>query len=128
MVIGLLAVVACTVMCGVVVGGALYADSLGRFVQRHRRRPPQPVGRPLERVVADVHRIRAEVLSPVPGASKVRRDATLAAYDDVLAEACRALGLPDHLTCLPHGTDRDAERLHTEWLLEQAGVPVTSRR
>jgi hypothetical protein len=128
MVIGLLAVVACTVMCGVVVGGALYAGSLGRFVQRHRRRPPKPVGRPLERVVADVHRIRAEVLSPAPGASKVRRDATLAAYDDVLAEACRALGLPDHLTCLPRGTDRDAERLHTEWLLEQAGVPVTSRR
>ena len=126
--IGLLAVVACTVMCGVVVGGALYAGSLGRFVQRHRRRPPQPVGRPLERVVADVHRIRAEVLSPAPGASKVRRDAALAAYDDVLAEACRALDLPDHLTCLPHGTDRDAERLHTEWLLEQAGVPVTSRR
>lgn len=126
--IGLLAVVACTVMCGVVVGGALYADSLGRFVQRHRRRPPQPVGRPLERVVADVHRIRAEVLSPAPGASKVRRDATLAAYDDVLAEACRALGVPDHLTAVPPGTEREAERLHTEWLLEQAGVPVTSPR
>jgi hypothetical protein len=128
MVTGLLVVVACTAMFGLVVGGALNAGSLGRLARRHRRRPPQPVGRPLERVVADLHRIRAEVVSPVPGASKVRRDATLAAYDDVLADACRALGVPDHLTAVPPGTEREAERLHTEWLLEQAGVPVTSPR
>ena len=128
MVIGLLAVAACTVMCGLVVGGALYAGSLDRFVQRHRRRVPEPVGRPIERVVADLHRIRAEALSPAPGASKVRRDATMAAYDDVLADACRALGVPDLLSDLPPGTEREAERLRTEWLLEQAGVPVTSPR
>jgi hypothetical protein len=128
MVTGLLVVVACTAMFGLVVGGALNAGSLGRLARRHRRRPPQPVGRPLERVVADLHRIRAEVVSPLPGASKVRRDATLAAYDDVLAEACRALRVPDHLTAVPPGTEREAERLHTEWLLEQAGVPVTSPR
>ena len=76
---------------------------------------------PIERVVADLHRIRAEALAPVPGASQVRRDATLAAYDDVLAQACRALGLPDHLTELPLGTDREAERLRVETLLEEAG-------
>jgi hypothetical protein len=136
MVTGLLAVVACTVMFGLVVGGALYADSVPRFLGRARGRllpprhplPPQPVGRPLERVVADLQRIRAEVVAPVPGCSKVRRDATLAAYDDVLAEACRLLGVPDRLTDLPPGTEREAERLHTEWLLEQAGVPVTLRR
>lgn len=128
MVIGLLAVVACTAMLGLVVGGALYAAALGRFVQRHRHHAPRPDGRPLERVVADLHRIRAEVLAPVPGTSKVRRDATLAAYDDVLAEACRALGLPDHLTGVPAGAEREAERMHTEWRLEQAGVPVSSPR
>ena len=128
MVTGLLAVVACTAMFGLVVGGALYAGSLGRLARRHRRRPPRPTGRPLERVVSDLHRIRAEVLAPAPGASKVRRDATLAAYDDVLADACRALGVPDHLTVLPAGTEREAERLHTEWLLEQAGVPITAPR
>ena len=128
MLIGLLAVVACTAMLGLVVGGALYAGSLGRLAHRHRRFPPRPTGRPLEQVVADLHRIRAEVLAPAPGASKVRRDATLAAYDDVLAEACRALDVPDLLDTLPPGTERDAERLRVEWLLEQAGVPVTSRR
>ncbi|WP_457206828.1 hypothetical protein [Nocardioides sp. P5_C9_2] len=128
MVSGLLAVVACTAMLGLVVGGALYAPALGRFVQRHRPRAPIPAGRPLERVVADLHRIRAEVLAPVPGASKVRRDATLAAYDDVLAEACRALGLSDDLTAVPAGPEREAERLHTEWRLEQAGVPISSPR
>ena len=135
MVTGLLAVVACTVMFGLVVGGALYADSVPRFLGRARGRllpprhpQPQPAGRPLERVVADLLRIRAEVVAPVPGCSKVRRDATLAAYDDVLAEACRLLGVPDRLTDLPVGTEREAERLHTEWLLEQAGVPVNLRR
>ncbi|KRF02777.1 hypothetical protein ASG88_05300 [Nocardioides sp. Soil777] len=128
MVIGLLVVVAFTAVVGLVVGAAWDAGSLGRYARRPRRRPPQPTGRPLERVVADLHRIRAEVLAPVPGASKVRRDATLAAYDDVLADACRALGVPDHLTAVPPGTEREAERLHTEWLLEQAGVPVTSPR
>ena len=135
MVTGLLAVVACTVMFGLVVGGALYADSVPRFLGRARGRllpprhpQPQPAGRPLERVVADLLRIRAEVVAPVPGCSKVRRDATLAAYDDVLAEACRLLRVPDRLTDLPPGTEREAERLHTEWLLEQAGVPVTLRR
>jgi hypothetical protein len=132
MVIGLVAVLACTVMFGLVVGTALHAASLGRLAGRLRRRwrppPPRPVGRPLERVVADLQRIRVEVVAPAPGASKVRRDAALAAYDDVLAEACRALGVPDLLSDLPAGTEREAERLHTEWLLEEAGVPVTSRR
>ena len=132
MVIGLLAVVACTVMFGLVVGTALHAASLGRLagrlLRRRRHLPPQPLGRPLERVVADLQRIRAEVVAPVPGASKVRRDATLAAYDDVLAEACRTLAVPDLLSDLPAGTEREAERLHTEWLLERAGVPVRSHR
>lgn len=128
MVVGLLAVVACTAMLGVVVGGALYAGALGRLVHRHRRRPLRPEGRPLELVVADLHRIRAEVLAPAPGASKVRRDATLAAYDDVLVEACRTLGLPDRLSAVPPGTEREAERWHTEWCLQQAGVPVSSPR
>ena len=59
MVIGLLAVAACVVMCGLVVGGALYAGSLGRFVQRHRRRVPEPAGRPIERVVAETSDILA---------------------------------------------------------------------
>lgn len=128
--IGLAAVVACTAMLGLVVGGALHAASLGRLVQRHRtrHRAPQPTNRPLERVVADLHRIRAEVLAPVPGASKVRRDATLAAYDDVLAEACRTLALPDRLSAVPPGPEREAERMRTEWSLEQAGVPVSSPR
>ena len=104
MVIGLLAVVACTVMFGLVVGRGVVRRLPGPLVLRRRRHlPPQPLGRPLERVVADLHRIRAEVLAPVPGASKVRRDATLAAYDDVLADACRALAVPDLLTALPAG-------------------------
>ena len=56
----------------------------------------------------------------------VRRNATLAAYDDALVQACLALGLPDTLTGLPPGTDREAERLRVESLLEAAGLRFTS--
>ena len=51
-----------------------------------------------------------------------RRTGTLAAYDDVLLEACRAVDLPDTLTGLPEGTERDAERLRLEFLLDRAGL------
>jgi hypothetical protein len=61
-----------------------------------------------------------------PGTSLVRRNATLAAYDNALAQACLALGLPDTLTDLPPGTDREAERLRVEALLEAAGLRFTS--
>ena len=81
----------------------------------HRR---QPAGPPSRRWRRTCNRMRAATLAPEPGASKVRRDATLAAYDDALAQACRALGVPDPLTDLPPGTEREAERLHIEWLLE----------
>ena len=51
-----------------------------------------------------------------------RRTGTLAAYDDVLLEACRAVDLPDTLTGLAEGTERDAERLRLEFLLDRAGL------
>ena len=54
--------------------------------------------------------------------SMARRTGTLAAYDDVLLEACRAVDLPDTLSGLPEGTERDAERLRLEFLLDRAGL------
>jgi hypothetical protein len=44
------------------------------------------------------------------------------AYDDLLADACNALGVPDTLTGLPPGIERDAERLHVEDELKAAGL------
>ena len=89
--------------------------------------PHRPAGRSPDRaLVADLKRLRAATLEVEPGTSHVRRNATLAAYDDALVQACRALGLPDNLTDLPPGTDREAERLRVEALLEAAGLRFTS--
>ena len=57
-----------------------------------------------------------------------RRRGTVAAYDDLLAQAARALGVPDLLTELPEGTDRDAERLRLEHLLRDAGLVLDQPR
>ena len=65
----------------------------------------------------------APYATPGTGTSMARRTGVeLAAYDDVLLEACRAVDLPDALTGLPEGTERDAERLRLEFLLDRAGL------
>lgn len=81
-----------------------------------------PVGPPIERIARDAHRLRAELLATAPGTPMARRLGLRQAYDDLLADACRALGVPDTLSALPPGTDRDAERLLVEHRLEAAGL------
>ena len=44
------------------------------------------------------------------------------AYDDVLVDACAALGVANTLTALSLGLERDAERLYVENLLCAAGL------
>ncbi|MCF7551236.1 hypothetical protein [Pseudonocardia sp. WMMC193] len=88
-----------------------------------RRRPPVPQHRPYERLVADLHRLRREVRCSAP-TSRVRRVAVQAAYDDVLADLCRATGLEHvRLGDLPE-RERAFARLQAEAALEAAGVPV----
>lgn len=88
-----------------------------------RRRPPPPRHRPYERLVADLHRLRREVRCSTP-TSRVRRVAVQAAYDDVLADLCRATGLEHpRLGDLPE-RERAFARLQAEAALEAAGVPV----
>lgn len=91
-----------------------------------RRRPPAPIGRPYERLVGDLHRLRREVRAPAPS-SRVRRVAALAAYDDVLSDLCRAVGDDrPRLTDLPE-RERPFARLQAEAALEAAGVPLDTR-
>ncbi|WP_207769258.1 hypothetical protein [Nocardioides currus] len=119
---GLLAIAAITAMLALVLWVVFYGSAARLFVRRHLPGPTVPGGPPIERLVADLTRLRAATLAVPPGTSQVRRSAATAAYDDALAQACLALGLPDTLTGLPAGTDREAERLCVESLLEEAGL------
>lgn len=84
--------------------------------------PLTPVGPPIERIASDARRLRGELRATAPGTPMARRLGLRKAYDDLLADACCALGVPDTLTVLPPGTDRDAERLLVEHRLEAAGL------
>jgi hypothetical protein len=84
--------------------------------------PPTPEGRAIEDVAAALRRLRPLVVAPGAGVPMARRAGTTAAYDDLLAEAARALDVPDDLSGLPPGTDRDAERLRLEHLLRERGL------
>ncbi|GAA1841881.1 hypothetical protein GCM10009836_21580 [Pseudonocardia ailaonensis] len=94
---------------------------LGRLV-----RPPAPptllpVGQTFESLVRDLHRLRREVVGRQP-TTRVRRVALLAAYDDVLHDMCRAVGVDrGPLSQVPE-RERPFARLQIEAALEEAGV------
>jgi hypothetical protein len=133
---GPVALLLCTLMLGAAVGIALYQAELGRLVRRVHGRVAPPPAAPstpsIEKLAASLRRVRREVLAPAPGTPMARRRGTVAAYDDLLALAARALGVPDLLTGMREGADRDAERLRLEHLLRGAGLvldqPRTDRR
>lgn len=131
MILGILTVLACTAMFAAVLSVVFYGEVIVRVLVRIGRAlhvvapaPPVAAGPPIGVLSADLRRLRMAVLHPTPGQSNVRRVATLAAYDDALGDACAALGLPDTLSGLPSGTDREAERLRIEWLLHEQGLDV----
>jgi hypothetical protein len=126
---GVLTIALVTLMLGVAVGGVLYQREIGAFYRRvkHRLRPPpEPPGGPaIERIARNARRLRAQLLATTPGTPMARRISVTEAYDDLLAEACRALGVPYTLTGLPPGIERDAERLHVEEKLSAAGLRLS---
>jgi hypothetical protein len=84
--------------------------------------PPTPLGMPIERIVTDIRRIRPQALTPASGMPMARRRGIVAAYDDALLDACRALGVPTALDRVTDHLERESERLRTEHELERAGV------
>lgn len=76
----------------------------------------------IERVAADVRRMRRLLLTVSPRASAVRVNGLYLAYDYVLVEAADILQLPHRLEQLPLGGARDLERLQLEASLEEAGL------
>lgn len=94
--------------------------------------PPRPTGMPLETLVSDLRRLHREVCG-APPATRVRRTALLAAYDDVLLAVCRAVGVSDpplRAAVDASGTagaldpDRGLARLRAEAAVQEAGIAL----
>jgi len=96
-------------------------DRIGRI----RRRRPQVVGPPIERLAADLRRVRRSIAEQAAGAPAVRRRATGQAYDALLAQACDAVDIPHELDDVPaQGIERELERLRVEEALRRAGLTI----
>jgi hypothetical protein len=93
-------------------------------VRGTRPDPPAPLGRPIEAIARDAHRLGLFFHHPPPGVSFARFEGCRRAYDDVLAEACRALDVPHLLHVLPPSPEHDRERQRVELLLGWAGLPI----
>jgi hypothetical protein len=89
-----------------------------------RKTPVLPDGMPIERIAADLRRIRRQARRPVAGMPMARRVAIVAAYDETLLDACRALAVPTELDRITDALERESERLRTEAELERAGVDL----
>ncbi|HEY5820433.1 MAG TPA: hypothetical protein VIT20_00565 [Propionibacteriaceae bacterium] len=91
-----------------------------RLLTRHQ-------GVPLERLVADLRRLRSAV-----GADAHRSAAhqlgNRMAYDQLLSQTCEMLEIEHELAAESAGFERDIERIRIEAELERAGVMVTDRR
>jgi hypothetical protein len=85
---------------------------------------PQPPGRPLELIAHDARRLGNRFRNPPRGTSFAKLEASRRAYDHVLGEACRAMGVEHLLMVLPPGDELDVERARVEGLLWLAGMRI----
>lgn len=82
------------------------------------------MGLPLERIVRDLRRLQPEARRPRQGTTHAKHQGVVAAYDDLLLDACRAVQVPTSLASLPEGVERESERLRVEFELERAGLTI----
>jgi hypothetical protein len=87
-----------------------------------RRRIPEPEVRPIEAIVADLHRLGRRFHTLDPRTSFAKVEAVRGAYDRTLAECCTALGITHLLAVLPAGPELDVERERVEDQLAGCGV------
>ncbi|MFJ8964671.1 hypothetical protein ACIRG5_35295 [Lentzea sp. NPDC102401] len=83
-----------------------------------------PEHRPIERIAADLRRVRRVRASFEPGASAIKKIGARQAYDALLVQACTALGVEHRLHLLPEGMDREIERLRVEECLKHQGLSL----
>jgi hypothetical protein len=107
-----------TAVCGAILW-------LPRLLKRFRRRPKAvPAGPPIEKLAADLRRVRRILVTYESGTPVVRRLGTLQAYDHLLVQACRAVEVKQRIDQLPPGTDLELERLRVEEELRDAGLAI----
>ena len=125
---GVVGLVICTLMLGAAFALFLCQSEITRALRRVRDRvsppPAPPAGPAIEDLARSLRKLRGQVLSPAPGTTMAKRRGTTAAYEDLLVLAAHALGVPDTLSDLPEGTDREAERLRLEHVLREAGLAL----
>ncbi|HEY3259333.1 MAG TPA: hypothetical protein VGJ95_03550 [Pseudonocardiaceae bacterium] len=92
-----------------------------------RRRATEPQLQPVERMVADLRRLRAELVDDPP-TNHVRRTALLMAYDSVLVDLCTQLEIPTKLAGVEADPERELERLLAESAIQEAGISLHFRR
>jgi len=119
-----------TLLLGSVLGAVLYQHELEALARRlgGRLRPAPEVPTPLaiERIARDARRLRSELRTLGSGTPMARRVGLSRAYDDVLVDACHALGVPDTLSDLAPGIERESERLRIEHELEAVGLRLSA--
>ena len=90
---------------------------------RRRAREVRPQGPPIEKLAADLRRLRAERLYNPP-TNNVRRKGLLMAYDSVLKQLCERLQIETALDSADSEFDLEVERLRTESAVQEAGVSL----
>jgi hypothetical protein len=96
--------------------------------QAHREdleRLRHPSGRPLEQLVEDLRRLRTTVDND-HHRSATRQLGDQLAYDQVLVQLCRMVGVEQRLAQLA-GHEKDVERMRAEAELERAGIVLSDR-
>lgn len=100
--------------------GALGAPGWGSGIQ------PRPArGEPIERLSADLRRLRGRICSEDPRESAGHDMSLRRAYDQALSDACELLGVEHELDEDTAGIDRDLERLRVEAELEGRGIVLS---
>jgi len=131
--VALLRVVLATLVVAVVLAALLYGvfgwRAWGRPVAAtgawlEKRRPLPPETRPIEDLAVLARRLGRRFHEPPAGQRFAKTEGLRQAYDAVLTEACRALGVTHLLMVLPPGSELDTERARVEWALEVAGLEL----
>lgn len=138
-----LGAIAVAIMVLIPIGGVLVYDLLaGRWddslrsarerrseAAEHRRAVKmlrRQRGLPLERLVADLRRLRTAVGADA-NRSAAHQLGNRMAYDQLLMQTCDMLEIEHELCEESSGLDRDIERMRVEAELERVGVAVTDR-
>lgn len=108
---------------------ALRVPPLVRALARRLRRPSPvspPPGPPIEQLAADLRRVHRLLTQMPPGASYARRRGAEQAYEDLLRQAARRLGVAERLSDAGDRMDRELERLRVEAALLDVGLVIRS--